>query len=292
MSEPAAVAAVHRPPCADDVRSIRAHVLGRIAAAQPGTEPFRHLYVEDILPDDVYETLRAHMLAAKARVRDDDRRRDNSGKALGRFHLLGCDDPVISTFRAVFSDREVITALAAKFYLDPAAVVENGLVIHSRFEYVFTKAGRTQCVHVDIPPKYISLVFYIPENAELTANEELNNATIFYDGELQPKPTVKYRKNAVSVFAPHFRTYHGYATTADRDVIVMFYSNPPELAKWKKMRAAQGDVAPFEIVRDLIEDKLRRHPLIELGRDEAALRREREACRINAPEGAVVRDAP
>jgi hypothetical protein len=292
MSTPAVTADRRVPPGSDDVRSICAHVIERIGATQPGQEPFRHLYVEDVLPDEFYELLRAHMLAAKARVREEDRRRDSSGKALGRFHLLGCKDPVISTFRAVFSDRDVISAFASKFYIDLAAVVDHGLTIHSRFEYVFTKAGRSQCVHVDIPPKYMSLVFYIPELSGMTEDEERNNATIFYDGDLRPRPCLNFRKNAVSVFAPHFRTYHGYAATADRDVIVMFYSNPAEQAKWKKMRAAGGDVAPFDVVRDLIEDKLRRHPLIELGRDEAALRREREACRINAPEGAVERDIP
>lgn len=287
MSEHDATAAARRLPPSDHVRSIRAHVLEKIAATPPGTEPFRHLYVEEILPNDFYEALRAHMLAAKA-----DRRQANPWKATARFNLMKCQDPVISSFRAVFSDREVITALAEKFYMDPSAVVENGLVIHKRFEYMFTRAGRSQTIHVDIPPKYISLVFYIPQGSALNEDEELRNATMFYGDDLEPRPCLRFIDKTACVFAPHFRSYHGYASTVDRDVLVMFYSNPAELEKYEEMRSTQGDAPPFEAVRDLIEDKLRRHPLIEFGRDEAVLRREREACRINAPQGVVLKDAP
>jgi hypothetical protein len=294
MSDPATAPSArgvqHAPEGAGDAPSVRAHLLERIAAAQPGTEPYRHLYIENVLPDGFYELIRAHMLAAKALERSKDWRQDNPGTQ--RFNLLKCEDPVIATLRGVLSDHDVIAALIAKFYLDPSAIMQNGLVIHHRFEYMFTKSGRIQDIHVDIPPKYLSLVFYIPERTDMTEDEELTNGTILYGRDLQPRPSMPFRKNAVCVFAPHFRTYHGYAASSDRDALVMFYSNPAELKKWQKMRLAKGDdEAPFEGVRDLIEDKLRRHPLIEIGRDQAVLRRERDACRINAPQGAVLKDA-
>ncbi len=273
------------PTRAEDVGSVRAHVLQRIAATRPGTEPFRHLNIEQVLPDAFYEQLRAHMLAVKAGGRS-----DKSKSAPGRVSIMECDDPAVATFRAVFSDPSVIKALVAKFYIDPAAVMESGLTIHDRLEYTFVKAGRFQNIHVDIPPKYLSFVFYIPECTELTEEEELANATLLYDEKLQPRPCLRFRRNTVCVFAPHFRSYHGYASTRDREALVMFYSNPEELAKWKEVRLAQGDVAPFTAVRDWIEDKLRRHPLIELGRDQELLRREREACRVNGEQGFVLTD--
>ncbi len=266
-----------------------AHLLGRIAATPAGDAPFRHLFVEEVFPEPLYEALRAHMLAAKHERRTEDRHQDNPQFLTARFNLVGCDDEVIRAFRTAFSDRQVISALAAKFFLDPGAVVESGLTIHDEFEYTFTRAGRFQNIHVDIPPKFLSFVFYIPEHEGLTGEQELQNATILYGGDLEPRHGARFRRNSVCIFAPHFQTYHGFASTMDRDVLVMFYVNPPELDRWQRMRAEGGDVAPFEGIRELIADKLRRHPPIELGRDEAALERQRRACRINAPQGRVLR---
>jgi hypothetical protein len=275
-----------------DVRAVRDHVLERILTAEPGADPYRHLYVEQVFPDRFYEALRGHMLAAKADRRVEDRRQDNPLFTTARFNLAICDDPVIAAFRSVFSDPEVIASLAAKFFVDPASVSGSGLVIHDEFEYTFTQGGRFQNIHVDIPPKYLSFVFYIPETSDLTEDDELQNATILYGDDLRPQPRARFRKNTACIFAPHFRSYHGFASTINRDVLVMFYINPAELLTWRNMRAAEGDIAPFEGIRDLIEDKLRRHPLIEFGSDEAVLRREREACRINAPQGRVLREEP
>ena len=276
---------------AKDVEGVRAHLLERLAATAPGEEPFRHLYLEDVFPERFYERLRAHMLAAKAERRTEDRHQDNPGFKTGRFNLVDCDDAVIAAFRGVFADPEVMTALVARFFRHPRAVVGEGLRIHDEFEYTFTRAGRLQNIHVDIPPKYLSFVFYIPEDPGLTPAQELENATILYGDDLQPRPCARFRRNSVCVFAGHFESYHGFASTLDRDVLVMFYVNPGELAAWQAMRASGGDEPPFTAIRDLIEDKLRRHPLIEYGRDEASLSAAREACRINAPQGRILSQA-
>ncbi len=275
---------------ATDLEVLRDHLLARIRAAPAGHDPFRHLYIEDLFPDRFYEALRAHMLAAKSERRTEDRHQDNPRFKTGRFNLVDCDEAVISTFRAAFADPEVMTAVMARFFLDPRPIVGDGLTIHNEFEYTFTRAGRFQNIHVDIPPKYLSFVFYIPERATGDEAEELANATILYDENLQPRRCARFRRNSVCIFAPHYTTYHGFASTMDRDVLVMFYVHPGELAAWRAMRLSRGDEAPFTGVRDLIEDKLRRHPLIEFGQDDAALRGAREACRINAPQGRVLPD--
>jgi len=269
-----------------------AHLLERIAATAPGTEPFRHLYLEQVFPDRFYEDLRAHMLAAKLERRTDDRDQDNPLFKTGRFNLAACNDPVVAAVRAAFSDRRVMTALAERFFLEPQALVDDGLIIHEEFEYTFSRSGRFQNIHVDIPPKYLSFVFYIPEDLGLDEAQERDNATILYGEDLQPRHCARFRRNSVCMFAPHFQTYHGFASTLDRDVMVMFYVHPGDLLAWRRMRLGKGDEAPFSGVRDLIEDKLRRHPLIEIGRDEATLREARAACRIDAPQGRVFGDPP
>ncbi len=277
-------------PAETDLEGLRAHLLARIAITEPRTEPFRHLYVEDVFPDRFYELLRGHMLAAKCGRRTEDRHQDSPRFTTARFNLMNCDDPVIASLRAAFSEREVMTSLAAKFFLEPGRVVEEGLIIHQEFEYTFTRADRFQTIHVDIPPKYLSFVFYIPEYPDLGDASELENATILYGDDLQPRHCARFRRNSVCIFAPHFRSYHGFASTMDRDALVMFYVQPAELDAWQRMRFAHGDEPPFSGLRELIGDKLRRHPLIEFGRDEAAIGRAREACRVNAPQGRVLND--
>ena len=57
--------------------------------------------------------------------------------------------------------------------------------------------------------------------------------------------------------------------------------------------AMLDEMAPFTGLLDGIERKLRRHPLIEYGHDASRLVRERATCRVNAPNGRVMRpDAP
>ena len=136
--------------------------------------------------------------------------------------------------------------------------------IHSEFEFFFTKAGRFQNIHIDIPPKFMSFVFYVPE-FPVPAAEEERNATILYDKSLTAHYPARFRANSVCVFVPHFYSYHGFSSTIDRDVLVMFYVNPDELRKWQELRREKNEEPPFTGLLDAVEAKLRLHPLIEFG---------------------------
>jgi hypothetical protein len=87
---------------------------------------------------------------------------------------------------------------------------------------------------------------------------------------------------------PHFYTYHGFCSTIDRDVMVMFYVNRDAMKKWKGLRQDDKDTPPFTGLLDAIEGKLRSHPLIEYDGEQKIVS-ERAACRVNAPRGRVVR---
>ena len=265
----------------------RGHVLSQVERAVVGVTPFHHAFIDGIFPDDFYEVLRAHMLSCKHGDNLQDRHQDNPAFLNKRYNLLANSDEVVNCFRAVFSDADVKHALLKKFYITPSRELIDSLVIHEEFEYFFTKAGRFQNIHVDIPPKFMSFVFYIPEHP-VPAEEEERNATILYDKSLTPHYPARFRANSVGMFVPHFYSYHGFSSTIDRDVLVMFYVNGEELQGWRNMRQQKKDEPPFTGLLDAVESKLRRYPLIEFGADEQRLLAERGACRVNAPQGRVI----
>jgi len=268
----------------------RDHVIRAIRNAPVGQHPFCHSYIERVFPAALYERIRAYMLARKYGADVQDRLQDNPTFINKRFNLQKIYEEPVASIRALFGDREVMKALLEKFYADPSDRLIDALQIHKEFEFFFTTAGRFQNIHIDIPPKFLSFVFYIPER-DIAPEDALKNGTVLYDRELQPHYKALFRPNSACVFAPHFSTYHGFASTIDRDVLVMFYINRDVLEDWRKIRRDVGDVPPFTGLFDTIEAKLTAHPLIEFGADPARLAGERMSCRVNAPDGRVLRDA-
>jgi hypothetical protein len=133
----------------------------------------------------------------------------------------------------------------------------------------------------------MSFVFYVPEKV-VSPEEGRMNATVLYDKDLNPQYSARFRQNSLCIFVPHFYSYHGFNSTMERDVLVMFYVHENEMEFWRKQRGKEEP--PYTGVLDAIEDKLRRHPLIEYGRAPERLAAERAACRINAPKGRVLLD--
>jgi hypothetical protein len=265
----------------------RSHVLARLSEAAMGVEPFYHTFIDRIFPPHFYDAVRAHMLSCKYSDSVQDRHQDNPGFLNKRYNLVGNTHEVVECLRAIFSDPDVRQALLKRFYISPSRELADKLSIHDEFEYFFTKAGRFQNIHIDIPPKFMSFVFYIPELPASPQDEE-RNATILYDKSLTPHYPARFRANSVCVFVPHFYSYHGFSSTIDRDVLVMFYVNREELEKWRNLRQDDKDSPPFTGLLDAVEGKLRSHPLIEYGLDNQRLLAERSACRVNAPRGRVL----
>jgi len=271
-----------------DFDACRAHVLARIRDTSVGADPYFHLFIDRLFPDDFYAAFRAHMLAAKHGGQTQARVQDNPTFTNQRTNLRDCTDPVIDCIRRVFSDLEVKQTLASKFYIDPSADLCDVLSIHhDELEYFYTKAGRLQNIHCDIPPKFMSFVFYVPEHP-VSPDEEMRNATIIYDKSLAPHYKARFKDNSVCVFIPHFYSYHGFSSTIDRDVLVMFFINQEELGRWGAMRQEHGEAPPFTGLLDATDRKLREYPLIEYGPGDAKIVAERAACLVNAPQGRVI----
>jgi hypothetical protein len=271
-----------------DITALKGHILARTAETDCGSVPFRHLYITDIFPDAFYNDLLAYMLANKDGDQIQDRRQDSKAFVTKRFNLVGVDHPLINSIRAVFNDVEVKLALLKKFYITPSEEFAKHLAIHKEFEFFFTKAGRFQNIHVDIPPKCLSFVFYFPESEVSEADAQLN-ATVLYDKNLTAHHPAKYQRNTCCIFVAHFYSYHGFASTIDRDVMVMFLISDEEHQEWLRLKGAGKEAPPFTGMLDAIENKIRRYPLLEYGTSEERLVAERAACRINAPSGRVMR---
>lgn len=264
----------------------RAHVLSRIADQTVGKHPFYHIFIEDIFPPDFYEIVRNNMLLFKYSEETDERLQDNPAFKNRRYNLFGRNNQVSEIIYNLFSDPDIKQAFLEKFYVDPTRQLVDKLQIHNEFEYVYTKAGRFQEIHIDIPPKFMSFVFYIPEHP-VPEEQEDKNSTILYDKSLEPHYPARFKPNSVCIFVPHFYSYHGFSSTIDRDALVMFYVNQDELTEWQAIRQDSKDTPPFTGLLDSIERKLRSHPLIEFGGDEERLVAERAACLVNAPRGRV-----
>jgi hypothetical protein len=264
------------------------HVVAAVDSQAVGTFPYYHLYIQDVFPEELYAAIETRMKYYRESGKLKQRSQDSAAFVNSRFNLRKVNDAETRYIRDIFSDNDVKRALFSKFYarLD-RNLVEDARIHHEEFEYVYTGAGRFQNIHTDIPPKVLSLVFYIP-NGPVSPSDEDRNGTVFYDRELKPQSKAKYRRNSVGIFAPHFHSYHGFATTIDRPALVMFYVHPQIEAEWIKVRS--NETPPFDAIKDLTAAKLRRFPLVEVGDREEDISRMREGCRINAPSGRVIID--
>jgi hypothetical protein len=261
------------------------HLLERIAQTPEGEKPFRHLYISNVLHDDLYSALLARMIEFR-RNQDFQERRQDSALYVNRRRSLAKEEGVeVQYVIRLFSDRDVKRALLAKFYLDASDEFVDSLKIHRQeFEFTFTGPNLKQDVHVDIPAKFLSCVFYFPE-VEPTAEEARLNGTVLYDKALRPAVITEYRPNSVGIFAPHFYSYHGFATTINRQALVLFYNNDRRRFGW--LVAKLTDRPPFKSLKSGIASKLAKHPLIEYGADRQVVEQEMSQCLVNAPQGRV-----
>ena len=266
----------------------RRHILAHFEAMKVIKHPFYHAYVEDIFPKVFFDIIASQMVLYKNSDHLQDRYQDSQCFRNKRFSLFNSKENFAKCLRAIFSDHEIKKACLSKFFISPSFELIQSLSIHNEFEFFFTKASRFQNIHLDIPPKFLSFVFYMPVHT-VTLSEEKRNATILYDKSLNPHYSAFYRSNSVCIFAPHFNSYHGFSSTIDRDVLVMFYVNSNELENWQKIQREMEDVPPFTRLLDAIERKVMLYPLIELGNDEEHIFIERSSCLVNSPQGRVIR---
>ena len=117
-----------------------------------------------------------------------DRHQDNPTFKNERSNLFESADEVVEIIRSLFSDPDVRQTLQTKVHISPSRELADSLSTHEAFDFFFTEAGRFQNIYVDIPPKFMSFVFYILVRPFPAAEDE-RNATILYDNSLAPHIT-------------------------------------------------------------------------------------------------------
>lgn len=265
------------------------YVVKRIEETPVNYSPFGNLYVERILPAELYDELAGYMQETKDKGLFGPRNQDNPKFSNRKHSLSRSSNPAAVAVRAIFSDPRVKFTLLSKFYSSNLDHLCDAIGIHDEeFEFTFTQANRFQNIHVDIPPKYLSFVFYMPKE-QVDADAAKMNGTILYDSNLAPHYAALYQQNSVCIFAPHFNSYHGFSSTIDRDVLVMFYVNRKELQEWRSQKRRLGDDPPFIFIRDVIERKLTHYTLHEFGPGREQVLAARQSCLVNAPNGRVMR---
>lgn len=99
--------------------TFKAHVLAAIKGAVPGQEPFRHLYIEDILPQTLYDAVRARMFHHKYQSKLLDRAQDSHLYTNKRFSLVRNMDVETQYFRPFSKMRRSSRPLSTSFSLPP-----------------------------------------------------------------------------------------------------------------------------------------------------------------------------
>lgn len=268
--------------------TLKGHLLQQIASHSVTQAPFFHCFIEDIFPSSFYELLINYKQAIKAAGIFQSRHQDGSTYTNQRFRLFSTRHAAAWLLKTTFSDRDVSRALLEKFYISPDTLTPR-LTIHREFEFVFfCRQDLFQDIHIDIAPKVLSFVFYLPSE-RVDETQARANATVLYDKQLKPSGAARYQPNSACIFAPHFYSYHGFSTTIERDVLVMFYVDRRELMRWEAFSKLAPihklDRPPYTMVKQAIRRKLRRFPLKEYGDDSNKLEQEMRQCLVNRPLG-------
>ena len=270
-----------------DLATIKAHVIDRLDATELGTAPFYHMWINDIFPPDYYQALLANKRMRLHSGDFQERVQDSKEYVNRRFNLFNNDDPVIEIFRQVWSDADVKRAAYRRFYIKGVDELAERTEIHREFEYTFCVPNLFQNIHIDIPPKCLSFVFYLPDQ-DLDDQTELDNATILYDKSMKPEKAARFRDNSVCIFAPHFYSYHGFSSTMDRDALVMFLVEP-DLFDVMRRPPKPGETK-LDAFLDSVIVKMHQYTLTEYGTDPARWEAEKLACRVNSYSGRVLLD--
>lgn len=244
--------------------------------------PFHHMYVEDFLPSDIYENLKKRVYDKYQNGEFDDRRHQDSKEFINS-NLPIFNDPDFQIFREILGNKRFMKEILDRFYSKVTRNLLNNTNIHDKeFEFVYSRAGRFQNIHIDVPFKLLSFVLYFPET-ELSVEDQFKNGTVLYDKEMNPCHSARFKGNSLAIFAPHYYSYHGFHTSVDRMAMVCFYKNK----EW------QVDNSNNENIKSAVEKRILKTGLREYNdangeSDVNKIKRERKNCKINAPSGRVM----
>ena len=270
--------------------NIKMHVLKRINSTEINTYPFYNVYIENIFPETFYEKLKNLMIYYKYNSKLENRNWDNPDFMNKKIILNNVENYEINIVKYIFEDSEIKKSIMEKFYLTPNFIDE--IVFKHDLQFVFTEKNKFQKIHTDIPAQFVSVVFYIPEDVDISECDKLNNGTILYDRDLNPVKVSKFKGNSVSFFAPHFYSYHGFNTTINnRNTMLFFYAQKDLIKRFYDNSKNQNGEQNVELFKNVIQWKISKYRLIEYGKDDmnflTKLLSEKENCKIDTLNGRI-----
>ena len=270
--------------------NIKMHVLNQIKCSKINTHPFYNMYIENIFPVTFYEKLKKQMLYYKYNSELENRNWDNPDFMNKKISLKNLEDDEINIVKYIFEDSEIKKSIVEKFYITPNFIDE--IVFKHDLQFVFTEKNKFQKIHTDIPAQFVSVVFYLPEDDDISECDKLNNGTILYDRDLNPVKVSKFLGNSVSFFAPHFYSYHGFNTTINnRNTMLFFYAQKDLIKRFYENSKNQNGEQNVDFFKNVIQWKISKYRLIEYGKDDmdflTKLLNEKNNCKIDTLNGRI-----
>lgn len=266
---------------------LKEHTLNKIINSSIDKLPFHHLFITDILDKQLYSSLKEKSKFYNDKKYIMGRCQDNKLFINHKFPIINSSDETLKLFYKLFADNEIKTALVNKFFINSKEFIDKISIFDKECEFVYTEANKFQSIHVDIPSKFVSLVFYLPNDDDNLDDEtQLKNGTILYDKHINPVYKSRYIPNSVCIFAQHFYSYHGFDTTIPRNALVMFYVHSDFIAEDLKPSPEKKSEIENKIFKQSIFNKLKIYKLIEY--NDKDLNQEHKKCKINNNKGRVV----
>ena len=148
------------------------YVIDKLTKSELQTDPWEHLYIEDIVPQELYDDLKTYTLSCI----DEDRIPDSTDSAGARHgYLLSHidsdymeDNDYVKEYHNIWWDDEVIELLKSKFTMENSWCESDGTQPVPDFfmNYETTGQGTVYGIHADAYPKLFSSVHYFANTGD------------------------------------------------------------------------------------------------------------------------------
>ncbi len=188
------------------------YVIDKLTKSELQTDPWEHLYIENIIPQELYDNLKTYTLSCI----DEDRIPDSTDSAGARHgYLLSHidsdymeDNDYVKEYHNIWWDDEVIELLKSKFTMENSWCESEGTqpVLDFFMNYETTKQGAAYGIHSDSYPKIFSSIHYFANTGDdLTLGTGMAQSAwpdISWTDDDSENKIAKYLPNYMFIFSP------------------------------------------------------------------------------------------
>lgn len=198
------------------VDSVKSNLKAAFAAAGEVHAPYRHWFLDELLPEDIVRELQAVPLLAPELKTSGTREANNSTRQYFDSANQICF-PAFADVAGAFQSPEIITALGDAF----GAELEGNYL---RIEYAQDTDGFWLHPHTDIGAKVFTMLLYLSGEP----GHDGLGTDLYHDRETHAARTA-FRPNHAMVFIPANNTWHGFeprSISGVRQSIIINYVKP------------------------------------------------------------------